>query len=436
VDGLVLPRPLDAPDLWAYLLSELQSVLPDQPLQTSAPPDFAAFKAIVKPVLVNLAQRPRVIVMFDEIEPIIVYDWAHGFLSQWRALLSNTPDLSEYFTAVFAGAREMAALQRDVGSPLKDVLEWYNLRSLEYEDACRLMQHPIGIEWPETFLQHAYRETGGHPMLLQYVMHRVCEASPTEVEQSLGQAIAKFERERRWQFGEWWERYCTPTAQRIYSRLPDDGSTLPLRALTREFGLDEANDALEILQHVGLVVAEEDGFAFRYSGEMFHRWYRIYGTLTEAPLHDPELYARLAKVSTELADKYLSAWKIYQSDVPNYSGVLVELRGTLEYLADRYAPADRVQSEPGFKLETDRKEPTLRQRIRYMARKLYDVEQTKEIVSDYNLLEITCEQLAQVATMASRTASVMAHEKASREQAYRALKQWDGILAQLLPDTC
>jgi hypothetical protein len=71
-----------------------------------------------------------------------------------------------------------------------------------------------------------------------------------------------------------------------------------------------------------------------------------------------------------------------------------------------------------------------------MARKLYDVEQTKEIVSDYNLLEITCEQLAQVATMASRTASVMAHEKASREQAYRALKQWDGILAQLLPDTC
>lgn len=432
VDGLVLPRPLDASDIWAYMLAELQSVLPDQPLQVSAPPDFGTFKAIVKPVLINLPQRTRIIVMFDEVEPIIVCDWAPGFLGQWRALLSNTPDLSEYFTAVFAGACEMAVMQRDVGSPLKDILEWYNLRSLEYEDACRLMQEPIGTEWPESFLQQSYRETGGHPMLLQYVMQHVCEAAPTEAVQSLEQAVARFGRERRWQFGEWWERYCTPIAQRIYSRLPDDGSTLPLRTLTREFGLNEANDALEILQHVGLVAAEEEGFAFRYSSEMFRRWYRVYGTLSESPLHDPELYARFARISPEIAAKYLSAWKIYQRDIPNYSGVLVELRGILEDLADTYAPNDQVQSETGFKLETGRQEPTLRQRVRYMARKLYDVEQTKEVVSDFNLWEISCEQIAQVATMAHRSASGMAHDTATREMAYRALKQWDGILAQLV----
>lgn len=136
-----------------------------------------------------------------------------------------------------------------------------------------------------------------------------------------------------------------------------------------------------------------------------------------------------------MADKYLSAWKIYQSDVPNYSGVLVELRGVLEYLVDIYAPDDHVKSESGFKFEADRQEPTLRQRIRYLARQLYNSERTKEVVSDYNLFEITCEQLARLATMAHRSASSMAHDTATREMAYRALKQWDSILAQLLPET-
>jgi hypothetical protein len=217
--------------------------------------------------------------------------------------------------------------------------------------------------------------------------------------------------------------------------MPDDGSQLPLRQLTREFGLDEANDALEILQHVGLIVAEEDGFAFRYSGEMFRRWYRVYGTLAESPMHDPELYARLAKVGSELADKYLSGWRIYQADLPNYSSAVGEMRDTLTLLLDRIAPDEQVSGEPGFRLEPNEQKPTRRQRVRYAARQLYNIERTKEIVSDYDLLETACDQLAQLVTGAYRAASGMTHTTATRERAYRALKQWDSILAQLLSDT-
>jgi len=435
VDGLVLPRPLADADVWAYLLRELQSALPDQPLQPPAPLDFKAFIETVKPVLANLPERPRVIVMFDEIELIIVCDWADSFLGQWRALLSNTPDLSEYFTAVFAGAQEMASLQRDIGSPLKDVLEWRNLHSLDYEDACRLMQEPIELEWPATFLQHAYSETGGHPMLLQYVMQHVCAASDEAAGQSLEQAVAKFARERSWQFGEWWGRYCSPTAQRIYARMPNDGRLLSLRALVSEFGLDEANDALKILQHVGLVAAEEDGFAFRYGGEMFRRWYQVYGTLAESPMHDPELYLRLTKVETDLADKYLSAWKIYQTDLPNYSGAAGEMRDILTHLLNKFAPDDQVSAEPGFRLEPGEKKPTRRQRARYAARQWYNTERIKEIVSDFDLLETYCDQLARSATHVYKVASDLTHTTATREMAYRVLKQGESLLAQLLPDT-
>lgn len=438
IDGLVLPRPLSPTYIWGYIIGELNIYFKEPITFDLYSLDFISFKRLIQPVLSNMVERPRIIILFDEIEPIIVNDWAAGFLGQWRALLSNTPDLSEYFTAVFAGAREMEALQIDLGSPLKDIVEWKNLRRLEYDDACRLMQEPISHKWPLPFLQKAYNETGGHPMLLQYIMQQVCMHNFEDAGNSLDQAVLKFPRERSWQFNEWWQRYCTPLAQRVYSSMSDDGTTRSLREITREFGSNDANDALEILQHVGLIACEDDGFSFRYSGEMFRNWYRVYGALSEVPQHDPELYSRLRRIGPEVADKYLSAWKIYQGNIPNYSGVLVELRGVLEFIVDKYAPVEIVKDEPNFKLETGHQIPTLRQRLRFLGKQLYNNERAKELVSDYNLLEIAFEQLAdrlaQTATIAHRSASAMAHETATRDMAYRGLKQWDAILAQLLPE--
>jgi hypothetical protein len=199
--------------------------------------------------------------------------------------------------------------------------------------------------------------------------------------------------------------------------------------------VSDTNEALEILQHIGLVKAEEDGFAFRYTGEMFRRWYRIYGTLAETSRHDPVLYDRLSALQPTLADKYLSAWRIYQADLPNYSGAIGEMRDTLTLLLDQIAPEDLVASEANFRLETGQERPTRRQRVRYAARQRYSTERAKELTSDLDLLETGCDQLAQLAASAYHTASGMAHTTASREAAYRALKQWDSILAQLVPET-
>ncbi|NJN68706.1 MAG: hypothetical protein HC884_19370 [Chloroflexaceae bacterium] len=403
LDGLALPRPLTAADVWGYLLRILQDALPEYQQPAPLSLDFDRFKDVLRDVLrsvlTSTAEQPRLIVLFDEIEPVLVCeDWAGGLLANWRALLSNTPGLSEYLTTVFAGAREMALLQRDITSPLADILKWRNLRVLEFEDACRLMQEPLGQEWSDAFLETVYRETGGHPMLLQYIMQYVCSRAPGAVEPLAEEAIATFAREQRRQFSQWWSRYCSPDARLVYARLPDDGSLIPRRNLTREFGSTSADNALEILQHVGLVTAAEDGFAFRYSGEMFRRWYREYGKddLNDVPRHDPDIYTRLCNIQPHLGDRYLTAWKIYQNpEFANYSGAAAEMRDIITGLLDVIAPKDAVEKEAGFKREKGRKEPSRIQQVAYAVRHIYGpgTKETTEVPSDYSLLEAEWEKL-------------------------------------------
>lgn len=435
IDGLTLPRPLTGGYVWFEILQRLFASLSVTVPQSSQELDFSTFKQYLQPVLSGLSERPRVIVLFDEIEPIMVYEWSGGFFAQWRALLSNSPGLHEFFTAVFAGAREMAELQRDVGSPLKDILVWRVLRALDSEDASLLMREPVEIDWPGEFLECSYDETGGHPMLLQYVMQKVCSGNQdsSQVVQLLRKVIRQFERERAWQFEEWWNRYCTPFARRVYARMPDDGTTIPLRDVVREFGLSNANVALEILQHVGIVSGDEDGMLFRYSGEMFRRWFRKSGTFEEAIEHDYELYTRLTKIESRynLAEKYLSAWKIYQVDLPNYSGAVGEIRDTFSLILGILAPDEKVKAEPGFKVEAGQNRPTRKQKVKYIVRKHYAKETAMEIESDVDLLEVL---LSDLAVTAYNEASAFTHTTATRERAFEILKRWDAILKRLLPE--
>jgi hypothetical protein len=305
------------------------------------------------------------------------------------------------------------------------------------------MQEPLGQEWSDTFLERVYQETGGHPMLLQYIMHYVCSCGLAPTEQTVEQAIATFAHEQGRQFSQWWSRYCSQDARLVYARFPDDGSMITKFQLTREFGSTPANEALDILQHVGLAILDEEELASRYTGEMFRRWYREHGKndLDDSPRHDPDIYTRLLNIEQRLGDKYLAAWRIYEvSELPNYSGAIGEMRDTLTLLLDVVAPENDVVAEDGFTFEPNRKAPTRAQRVKYAVRHSYKKEQAKEIVSDYDLLEVAWEKgehleehLPKMVSKAYNRASGMTHTTALREQVYQALKQWDALLAYLLP---
>ena len=441
IDGQRLPHSFSAPDIWGLLFSQLHSALKGN-AQSSKPLDFDLFTAKVISILKDLEVDPRIFVMFDEIERILACDWSYSFLESWRGLLHNTPEIDKYFTVIFTGAREMGALQDDVTSPLANILEWKDLHSLNYEDACKLMQEPIDYQWSEPFLKRVYNETGGHPMLLQYVMQRICQTPLESADQSIEQIIKDVGPDHHWQFSQWWEKYCSTTAQQVYARLPDNGATLSLKTLTDEFGTNEANGAVKILQHVGLIAAEEDGFEFRYSGNMFRRWYSRYVILIKDPtsdltLYDSHMHDKLKDISLDFAKSYISAWKIYEKeDIPDCSGTLHHVRDLLTNLLNRLAPHEAVKAEEDFQLESDQKYPTRQQRVRYIVQKKKgrSKNETKEIVSDFNIAADQLDKRAKSVTTTYGRTSGKAHNEpvVTREDAYRFLKQWESIFAQLL----
>jgi Predicted pPIWI-associating nuclease len=435
IDGLSLPRPLDAGFLWKEILGRIQSELAisgEHQTDVNGPVDFYDFVASTKNLLSRSEQVPHVIVIFDEIEHILVTDWAASFFANWRALLSNTPDVSNYFSAVFSGARELEELQHDIGSPLMDILEWRSLRSLSYKDTSELIREPTNLDVEDSVIDLIFENTGGHPMVIQYVMQEILNdsASITLFEKA-GKAITNFESRRSWQFSDWWYKYCIEESRTVYSRLPRDFKNTEVSVISTEFGSYSTAKALEILQHVGLVEVSESGDSIRRRGSMFSRWQIQQGRSTDGIAVDSNLAEMLGKLKNEMRDKYISAWAIYSTDMPNYSGAVSEMRDTITMVLHELAPDTNVEAQPNFKFEPDLTKPTRRQRVMYIFG-VKGKEQAKSVASDDELLATLASQVSVAVASTYSNASALTHTTATRPLAYRSLKQGESILVQLL----
>ncbi len=431
IDGLSLVRPVSAELIWGDIATALaRAINQNDPTGTF---DFLDFQIFARNAIASLPDAVRVVVIFDEIEPLLVEPWCDGFFANWRALLSNSPGLSGSFSAVFSGARELVKLREDVGSPLMDILEFRSLRNLRYEDVVKLMELPVDTVWPEPIRRQVFNLSGGQPMLVQYLMQAACgRAKETPPEQAVHDAAASFIATRGWQFSDWWYKYCTPESQKVYLALVSAGAGgASLQELVLQFGARVANESLEVLQHVGVVVSADDGLSAQPAGAMFEQWQRTYGVVQSTVGHDPRLYDALAQIDVELAIKYASAWSILESEHPNYSGAVSEMRDTVTLVLHALAPDAAVMSAPGFTLEKGVDRPTRRQRVKFIVTGPHSAA-TKSLPSDIEMLIAQADQFSVFVGSAYSVASALTHTTAPRQLAYQSLKQGDSILAQLV----
>jgi hypothetical protein len=282
--------------------------------------------------------RVQIIVLFDEIAPIVRADWGTIYLGNWRALLHNTPSLSGHIGAVFAGAHEIVSLARDVSSPLANILSWRSLRSFSETDTRLLVKQPTMLKPAEEFYKRVFELTGGHPFLIQYLMFHVVESGSSDLCQALECARILFLENEYRQFHDWFSSF-DDTTQKIYEILVTEGA-IPKPDLVRAFkdsgSQIQVQSCIDILCSYG-VVRHKDGYTYSWSGELFRSWYLE--NLTARPAI-PEMVAQSAAVDRAFREY----WHSRLADLGKYN-ILVEGATDklyLELAAERYRESSGV----------------------------------------------------------------------------------------------
>ncbi len=278
-----LPALRDADGVFDALIESVAAALPERADLGPRGPRHPAARALAEHIAGASEFRPQVIVLFDEIKPVVDAEWGGAFLSNWRSFLHNEPTLSPYLSAVFSGHTALDALHHDAGSPLVNVLTWRGLRLFDAEATTALAREPSGLELDGAFRERLHEETGGHPFLIQLVMHHVVEGyraatqggdgeAPDSLGNILATALQQAGEEQHRQLARWWER-LDDAARALY----DEAQRR--RGPVGRGGPAELSDpvrwgrAAELLATTGIARLAADGASVSAAGDLFARWH-------------------------------------------------------------------------------------------------------------------------------------------------------------------
>ncbi len=273
------------------------------------------------------------ILIVDDYDRLLPQPWEEGFRSNLTALLSNTPGVSERTSLVLTGDHHISRIKTGPASNLGTLLKWRRLVGLDPEATQVLMEEPCGVPWPRELAQWVWRETLGHPCLVQEWMRQAMSQTewphPTAVEAPRS-AVANsmdvvFER--------WWDR-LDGTARDIYGLILN--SPLPFHADSASdfFGYRAFDEGLDALGATGLVwTTDDEPTTVIQVGGIFSDWYRARGArrLERDELLDGsdrllnQLEVRLRKwVIQRLDEKYGNGFDFISRQFGNLATVWVD----------------------------------------------------------------------------------------------------------------
>ena len=284
IETLMVSLPITSDKLYQEIARSLNIGLSRQSIDIisfSQVVDSLTFREYLCEIIESVTTyRLQIVVIFDEIELISKSEWGRSFFANWRSLLTNTPEIQQYLSAVFSGADEMFKISRDVGSPLGNALNWQELELLSLEDTSNLMCEPVQYNWSKSFIEQVYDLTGGHPFLIQYLMQIVCNSGIDDSFQSLEKAKNHFLKNQRFQFQNWWEKFDDQT-RALYSRLTQISPTFRTAIIT-EFGMS-IDRSISILSHTGVVSFKWENGNISTAGSLFKDWFNQFGDLSVPP---------------------------------------------------------------------------------------------------------------------------------------------------------
>jgi hypothetical protein len=149
------------------------------------------------------------------------------------------------------------------------------LGPLSRDEALELIQKPTGGRVPQEVADSIYAESGGHPFLVQYLMSQclgLSQGDPAVLTCGHVNRAVEWFFDKRSDFEFWTSRF-TPTDDRVYTFIAEKDGDVPKSEVIRKIGdPPAANHSLTVLAHCG-IIRETARNRFRYSGEMFRRWF-------------------------------------------------------------------------------------------------------------------------------------------------------------------
>ena len=276
-DSLTLPADMSPSNLYGSLADQLLARLvdlghPQEVIGTIRFCDRPQEENIVfRDALTRVfkATNYRIALLIDELAPVLRRPWGRGFCDNLRQLLSNEPGVSERFDVVITGARELYEIAIDLGSPLANVLTWRELGLFGYSESIELITKPTDWQYDKQLSMAIYREAGGHPFLMQYLLRRIYSSPSVAL---VAMAVKKFSRDQGHQFDMWWER-LTYEERSLYAEVIRLGGSITVREAGGLIGSEKAGRALRVLCHTGILRPTRTMEKYVIAGQMFLGWF-------------------------------------------------------------------------------------------------------------------------------------------------------------------
>jgi hypothetical protein len=237
---------------------------------------FSKFSDSLKSVVRLIGQKFRIVILLDEVDVLQRHPWAMTFFNNIRSLTqADDPDL-KLVSWVIAGTLEIESLYEVAGSPFFNVLSSIlRLKPLTKEETFQLIQKPNEGRVAQDVAECVAIESGGHPFLVQYLMSRclgLCQNDPAGLTCGHVQEAIEWFFDKRGDFEFWTSRF-TAADDTVYALIAEcDREVQKAEVISKVGDWQVANHALSLLSHCG-IIRETARNRFRYSGEMFRRWF-------------------------------------------------------------------------------------------------------------------------------------------------------------------
>jgi|GEM_PF-4748006 len=235
-----------------------------------------AFEAAFHQLVEQIGRAIRFILLIDEAETLLSAPWGNNLRPNLRYLLSNST-ISDSLALVMAGSTRFHAQIVEKDSPLENILTRCTLTNLTGEESLALARVPNENRLPPEAAQEVWRQTGGHPCLIQFILHELWNDLETCTPQDVQEVAAGFSEQV--DHFERWRDAIGENGQRIYRWLCRQSETVRYANLRAEFAdLDggELQHILDTLAYHGLINIEGHGrrAAYGIAGSMFRDWYQ------------------------------------------------------------------------------------------------------------------------------------------------------------------